>query len=192
MWRCCSQIASEYMKFYINPLRLVSAPPPPPSPSYQLRPFFLRLGCLSPPLLLLHVVYRGVPKQLPLTKVLGIQLKKKKSLQSSFSLPLGTRTFSQHPSPKNALPSSSVINPRTLFPFFLLLQFFHPSLINANFSCRKIFGTSLLTLFGVSLVFWRGGRQITSVATPFYCRLSPNAQTSEFLIYSFYTFKIFC
>ena len=47
-----------------------------------------------------------------------------KSLQSSFSLPLGTRTFSQHPLPKNALPSSSVINPRILFPFFLSLQFF--------------------------------------------------------------------
>ena len=60
MWRCCSQIASDYMKSYINPLRLVSAPPPPPS--YQLRPLFLRLGPLSPPLLLLHVVYRGVPK----------------------------------------------------------------------------------------------------------------------------------
>jgi hypothetical protein len=67
-------------------------------------------------------------------------------------LPLGTRTFSQHPSPKNALLSSSVINPRILFPFFLLLQFFHPSSTNANYLCRRIFGTSLLTLFGVSLV----------------------------------------
>ncbi len=44
MWRCCSQIASDYMKFYINPLRLVSAPPPPPSPSYQLRPLFSGSG----------------------------------------------------------------------------------------------------------------------------------------------------
>jgi hypothetical protein len=32
MWRYCSQIASDYMKFYINPLRLVSVPPPPPLP----------------------------------------------------------------------------------------------------------------------------------------------------------------
>jgi hypothetical protein len=54
--------------------------------------------------------------------------------------------------PKNALPPSSVINPRILFPFFLSLQFFHPSLMNANYLCRRIFGTSLLTLFGVSLV----------------------------------------
>ncbi len=33
MWRCCSQIASDYMKSCINPLRLVSAPPSPlPAP----------------------------------------------------------------------------------------------------------------------------------------------------------------
>ena len=29
MWRWCSQIASDYMKSRFNPLRLVSAPPPP-------------------------------------------------------------------------------------------------------------------------------------------------------------------
>ena len=48
----------------------------------------------------------------------------KTSLYSSLFLPLYTRTFSQHPLPRNALPSSSVINPRILFPFFLSLQFF--------------------------------------------------------------------
>ena len=53
------------------------------------------------------------------------------------------------------------------------------------------FGTSLLTLLGVSLVYEEGGKQITSVATQFYCPLSPNSQTSAFLIYSCYTFKIF-
>jgi hypothetical protein len=63
--------------------------------------------------------------------------------------------------------------------------------MNANYLCRRIFGTSLLTLFGVSLVLWRRERQITSIATPFYCPLSPNSQTSEFLIYSSCTFKIF-
>ncbi len=116
----------------------------------------------------------------------------KTSLYSSLFLPLYTRTFSQHPLPKNALPPSSVINPRILFPFFFSLQFFQPSLMNANYLCRRIFGTSLLTLFGVSLVLWRRERQITSIATPFYCPLSPNSQTSEFLIYSFCTFKKFC
>ena len=131
--------------------------PLPPFPSFQLRPFFLRLGCLSPPSLLLHVVYRGVPKQLPLTKVLGIQLFEK-SLQSSFSLPLGTRAFSQHPLPKNALPPLSVIDPRILFPFFLSLQFFHPSLINANYLCRRIFGTSLLNPAWRVPGFMKGGK----------------------------------
>ena len=43
----------------------------------------------------------------------------------------------------------------------------------------------------MSLVLWRGERQITSVATPYYCPLSPNSQTSAFLIYSCYTFKNF-
>ena len=33
MWRCCSQIASDYLKFCINPLCLVSVPPPPPHTS---------------------------------------------------------------------------------------------------------------------------------------------------------------
>jgi hypothetical protein len=56
---------------------------------------------------------------------------------------------------------------------------------------KDLFGTSLLTLLGVSLVLWKGwGKQITSVVTQFYCPLSPNSQTSEFLIYSLCTFKI--
>ncbi len=74
---------------------------------------------------------------------------------SSFSPPLCTRTFSQHPLPKNALTSSLFINPGILFPVLFFVTVFHPSLTNANYSCRRIFGTSLLTLFGVSLVLWR-------------------------------------
>ena len=190
MWRCCSQIASDYMKFYINPLRLVSVPPPP-LPLIPAPPLLSQARVLIATLVTLTRGIQGCPKITSFDKSTWHSTFEK-SLQSSFSLPLGTRTFSQHPLPKNALPSSSVINPRILFPFFLSLQFFHPSLINANYLCRRIFGTSLLTLFGVSLVLWRGGRQITSVATPFYCPLSPNSQTSEFLIYSFHTFKIFC
>jgi hypothetical protein len=45
------------------------------------------------------------PHLLARTKVTGIPTFGK-SFQSSFSLPLYTRTFSQHPLPKNALPSS--------------------------------------------------------------------------------------
>ena len=149
-----------------NAVRLT---PPPP---YQLRPFFLRLGCLSPPSLLLHVVYRGVPKWFPLTKILGIQLLKNLSnlLFLCRSAPIHFRnTFCQ----KMRFLFSSVINPRILFPFFLLLQFFHPSSTNANYLCRRIFGTSLLTLFGVSLVLWRGVKADNERSNPVLLPLVP-------------------
>ncbi len=102
------------------------------------------------------------------------------SLQSSFSLPLCTRTFSQHPLPKKCTPFSISHWPENPFPVLSFLTIFHPSLINANYSCRRIFETSLLTLFGVSLVLWRRERQITSIATLFYCPLSPNSQHLHF------------
>jgi hypothetical protein len=88
---------------------------------------------------------------------------------------------------------SSVINPRILFPFFLSLQFFHPSLINANYSCRRTFwNIPVNPAWRVPGFMEGGGKQITSVVTQFYCPLSPNSQTSEFFIYSFCTFKNFC
>ena len=148
MWRCCSQIASDYMKSYINPLRLVSAPSPPLIPA---PPLVSQAAALIASLVTLTRGIQGCPKIISFDKS-NWHPTFEKSLQSSFSLPLYTRTFSQHPLPKNALPPSSVINPRILFPFFLSLQFFHPSLTNANYLYRRIFGTSLLTLFGVSLV----------------------------------------
>ena len=121
MWRCCSQIASDYMKFYINPLRLVSAPPPPPL--IPAPPLLSQARVLIATLVTLTRGIQGCPKITSFDKSTWHSTFEK-SLQSSFSLPLGTRTFSQHPSPKNALPSSSVINPRILFPFLLSLQFF--------------------------------------------------------------------
>ena len=139
MWRCCSLIASDYMKFCINPLRLVSVPPPPPPPpDTSPAPSFSGSVAYRHPCSLLHVVYRGVPKQLPLTKVLGIQFSKNLS-NLLFLCRLASVLFSQHPLPKNALPSSLFINPKLLFPIFLSLQFFHPSLINANYLCRRTF-----------------------------------------------------
>ena len=147
MWRCCSQIASDYMKFYINPLRLVSAPPPPLVPA---PPLVSQARVLIATLVTLTRGIQGCPKITSFDKSSWHPILKT-SLYSSLFLPLYTRTFSQHPLPKNALPSSSVINPRILFPFSFVTVF-HPSLINANYSCRRIFGTSLLTLFGVSLV----------------------------------------
>ncbi len=55
----------------------------------------------------------------------------------------------------------------------------------------KDFETSLLTLFGVSLVLWRRERLITSIATPVLLPLAPKFSTSAFPIYSCFTFKNF-
>ena len=120
MWRCCSQIASDYMKSYINPLRLVSAPPPPPLPA---PPLVSQARVLIATLVTLTHGTQGCPKTTSFDKSTWHSTFEK-SLQSSFSLPLGTRTFLQHPLPENALPFPSVFNPRILFPFSLSLRFF--------------------------------------------------------------------
>ena len=98
MWRCCSQIASDYMKFYINPLRLVSAPPLLPAP-----PPVSQASALIASLVTLTRGTQGCPKIISFDKS-KLHPTFEKSLQSSFSLPLYSLTFSQHPLPKNALP----------------------------------------------------------------------------------------
>ena len=98
MWRCCSQIASDYMKFYINPLRLVSAPPPP-LPLIPAPPLLSQARVLIATLVTLTRGIQGCPKTTSFDKSTWHSTLEK-SLQSSFSLPLGTRAFSQHPSPK--------------------------------------------------------------------------------------------
>ena len=60
--RCGAVAVRSQVITWNSTLTLYALYLPLPPPSYQLRPLFLRLGCLSPPLLLLHVVYRGVPK----------------------------------------------------------------------------------------------------------------------------------
>ena len=94
-----------------------------------------------------------------------------------------------------------------------MLPLLHYSLTRKSFS-RSFFRCSFFTLpswmpttyaeglFETSLFnpAWRvpgfmeggEGKQITSIVTQFYCPLSPNSQTSEFLLYSFCTFKNFC
>jgi hypothetical protein len=61
-----------------------------------------------------------------------------KSLQSSFSLPLGTRAFSQHPLPKNAPPPSSVI-PENPFPVLSFVAVFSPFLNKSQLLMLKDF-----------------------------------------------------
>ena len=152
MWRCCSQIAIDYMKFCINPLRLVSVPPPPPSlPSHQLSPFFLRLGRLSPPLLTLTRGIQGCPKTISLNKNTWHPTLKK-LLQTSFFLPLGVRTFLQHLLPKMLSLFHHSIT-RESFPDFSFAAAFSPFPNECQLFMPKDFlEPPCLTLLGVSLV----------------------------------------
>ena len=140
MWRCCSLIASDYMKFCINPLRLVSVPPPPPPPpDTSPAPSFSGSVAYRHPCSLLHVVYRGVPKQFPLTKVPGIQLFEKIFPVFFFSAAWHPRIFAT-PFAKKCTPSFISYQPENPFPvLFRRYSFSHSSLMNANYSCRRTF-----------------------------------------------------
>ena len=103
-----------------------------------------------------------------------------KSFQTSFFLPLCVRTFLQHLLPKNALLFPPLNNPGIFSGFFFHHSFFHPCLTNANYLCRRIFGTSLFNPSRRASGFTReggrgGGKQITSTLPYFYCPLSPNS-----------------
>ncbi len=112
MWHWCSQIASDYMKFSFNPLRLVSAPPPPLTSSAP---------CSQTPSLIVTLVnlahgIQGCPKIISLDKN-HWHSNFWRSFSVSFFLYRSTPVhFSQHPLPKNATP------------------FFHQSLIRESFS----------------------------------------------------------
>ncbi len=166
------------MKFCINPLRLVSVPPPPlPLLSHQLRPFFLRLGRLSPPLFTLTRGIQGCPKTISFDKNTRHPTFEK-SLQSSFSLPLGVRTFLQHLLPKMSSLLQYTIT-RESFPDLSFVAVFSLLLNECQLFMPKDFlEPPCLTLLGVSLVLWKrvkGGKQITSALPQFYCPLSPNS-----------------
>ena len=69
---------------------------------------------------------------------------------------------------------------RESFRIFPCYNFFHPYLTNANYLCRRIFGTSLFNPSRQASGFTRervegGGEQITSPLPQFYCSLSPNS-----------------
>ncbi len=121
MWCCCSQIASDYMKSYINPLRLVSAPPPPPLLAPP--PLSQASALIASPVNLTRGTQR-CPKIISFDKSNWHPNFLTSLFNLLFSLPLYTRTFSQHPCQKMYSLLPSVINPRILFPFSLSLQFF--------------------------------------------------------------------
>ena len=149
-----------------------------PPPSRQLRPFFLRPGRLSLPVSTLTRGIQGCPKTISLDKNIWHSTLEK-SFQSSFFLPLCVRTFLQHLLPK-MLSFFHHSTTRESFPdFSFYCNFFHPCLTNANYLCRRIFGTSLFNPSrrapGFTREGGRGGKQITSTLPQFYCPLSPNS-----------------
>ena len=88
------------MKFCINPLRLVSVPPPPPplSPRTSSAPSFPSLVAYHHPVLTLTRGIQGCPKTISLNKNTWHSIWKK--LLHTFFLPLGVRSFLQHLLPK--------------------------------------------------------------------------------------------
>ena len=107
--------------------------PPPPSsaPCSQSR-------SLSPPLLIQHMVYRGVPKQFPLTKIIGT-LTFDESFQSPFSLLLYTRTFFTTPLAEKCTPFFCQSLIRESFSRFLLRCNFSPFLKKCQLFISKDF-----------------------------------------------------
>jgi hypothetical protein len=75
-------------------------------------------------------------------------------------------------------------------PAFFFDTNFYSSLINMPIIQIEEFETSLLTLFGVSLVLWRR-KTDSALSNPCFMALPPNFTTSEFPISNYFTFKIF-
>ena len=124
MWCCWSQIAIDYMKFCINPLRLVSVPPPPPpSPLAPAPPLLSQAWSLSPPCVHSYTWYTGASQN---------NFLKQKYLASNFEKTSPNLLFSAAwrpyifatPFAKNALPFPPLNNPRILPRFFFCCSFF--------------------------------------------------------------------
>jgi hypothetical protein len=113
-------------------------------------------------------------------------------LYSSFSLLLHTRTFFATPlAEKMHLLLSACHQSENPFPAFFFVANFYSSLINMPIIHIEEFETSLLTLFGVSLVLWRR-KADSALSNPCFMTLPPNFTTSEFPISNYFTFQNFC
>ena len=140
------------MKSSFNPLRLVSAPPPP---HHQLRPLFSESSLIVTLVNPAHGI-QGCPKIISFDKNYRHFDFWRIFFSLLFLCCFTPVHFSQHPLPKKCTPFFlPIINPRILFPLSSSLQFLPFLNKCANYSCRRIFETSLLTLLDVSLVLWR-------------------------------------
>ena len=131
--------------------RICPAPSPPPLPSHQLRPLFLRLGRLSPPLLTLTRGIQGCPKTISLDKNTWHPTFEK-SFQSSFFLPLSVRTFLQHLLPKMLSLLHYSITQESFLDFSFAAAFSPFPNECLLFMPKDFLEPPCLTLIGVSLV----------------------------------------
>ena len=168
----------------------MSPPPSSPPPLRQPRPFFLIPFAYHYPCPFLHVVHKGVPKQFPWTKILGIQLFENLSEPPFFCRSASVHfcnTFCQKCSP-----FSTAQQPENLSGFFVHYNFFHPYLTNANYLCRRIFGTSLFNpsrqASGFTREGGRRGRTDNEPIAPILLLLVPEFINIEFHILQFLHF----
>jgi hypothetical protein len=121
--RCGAVAVGSQVITWNSALTLYALYLPLPPPLAPAPPLVSQARVLIATLVTLKRGIQGCPKTTSFDKSSWHPILKT-SLYSPLFLPLYTRAFSQHPLPKNALPSSSVITPRILFPLFLSLQFF--------------------------------------------------------------------
>ncbi len=154
MWRCWSQIAIDYMKFCVNPLRLVSVPPPPPAlPLAPAPPLLSQAWSLITILVHSYTWYTGVSQNNFLWQKYPAFNFLKKSLQSSFFF--AAHTFLQHLLPKMLSLLHHSITQES-FPDLSLVAAFSPFLNECQLFMPKDFlEPPCLTLLSVSLVLWK-------------------------------------
>ncbi len=133
MWRWCSQIASDYTEFSFNPLRLVSAPPPPAPP------LVLRVVLIATLVNPAHGT-QGCPKIISFDKNYwhpSFQLTLFNLLSLYCSIPAH---FSQHSLPEkmHLLFSANHQSDNPFSRFLLFSKFLLFLNKHANYSCRRI------------------------------------------------------
>ena len=140
------------------------SPPPLPHLSRQLRPSF-SYPALSLPVSTLTRGIQGCPKTFSLDKNIwhsSFENLSKPPFFCRFASVHFCNTFCQKCSP-----FSAAQYPRIFSGFFFYHSFFHPCLTNANYLCRRIFGTSLFNPSRRASGFTReGGRRGEQITSP--------------------------
>jgi hypothetical protein len=129
-----------------------------PLPPFSSSPFSHSLPLITV-LVTQHMVYRGVSKQLPLTKIIGILILRLTLFALPFLHCFFPVHFSQYPLPKKCTLFFCQPSIQNLFSCFFLCYNFSLLLMNMPIIYIEGIKTTLLTLFGCILgFFWGKGR----------------------------------